>query len=653
MDFATSALGSHRLRKIAGMSVAEMRYRGRQAGSKLIDRLRPTTRRDPRARLRRHAPRLADPRVAVECLRDRFERRFFKGVAADVIATIRSQHASHVDQIVAHADRLMAGRFDLLGYRDLHFGDPIDWHLDPVWGRRTPLRHWSKIDPLDPALVGDSKVVWELNRHQWMVTLAQATVLTGDDRYARHALSAMRDWIDANPTGRGINWSSSLEVAFRLISWTWVLALLRGTTLLESNAAAILASIHAHAAHVQRYLSQYYSPNTHLTGEALGLFYAGTLYPEFDDAVRWRETGATTLIEQAWRQVSPDGVYFEQSACYQRYTRDIYRHFAVLAERNSYAVPSHVSERLERVEEFIDAIELDDHSLPAIGDHDGGWLLPLSPRSTDAAVEMLWLTGAPDRRQRIPKQSQLFREGGYAVLQSGPHRMIVDAGPLGAFGHGHADLLSVECSIFGERCIVDSGTYGYTAEPDWRDYFRSTAAHNTITIDGLSQAIPNGPFGWQQRPAATINKWELNGDADIIEAQHDAFPGVTHRRRVMSVPGAFVVIDDLIGEGQHTFELTFQFAPMTVQLLSGTTARAITPNGRSLLIMPFTSTQLHAEIVTGRINPPRGWVSEDYGQRTPAPALIYSAHVQLPATIVTILQPESDSNEPCAVLPEF
>jgi uncharacterized heparinase superfamily protein len=620
----------------------------------LIDRVRVAAPPDPHTTLQRHAPQLADPRAAVECLRNTFDRCFFKGVSSEVIATIREQHREHAAGIVAQADALLNGRFDLLGYRDLDFGNPIDWHLDPVFARQSPLLHWSRIDALDPAVVGDSKIVWELNRHQWMVTLAQASALTGDDRYARYALRLLLDWIDRNPVGRGINWSSSLEVALRLISWTWVLALLRHSSLLDAVATDILASIHAHATHVQRYLSHYYSPNTHLTGEALGLFYAGTLYPQFDAASQWRTIGAATLIEQAQRQITSDGVYFEQSTCYQRYTCDIYRHFLLLAGRSGYEVPSIVRDRCDRMMDFLAAITLDDGSMPSIGDEDGGWLMPLSARSGDA-VETLWLTGtATPIRSTSTAHTRLFRDGGYAILQSGPHQMIVDVGPLGAFGHGHADLLSIQCSIFGERCLVDAGTYGYTAEPEWRDYFRGTAAHNTVTIDGASQASPHGPFGWQQRPAVTINEWQANDGIDIIDAQHTAYAGVTHRRRVMLIkPGVFIVIDDLIGPGRHSFELTFQFAPMEVALISSTTARATTPNGRSLWIMPFASTPLQAEIVTGRINPIRGWVSANYGQRTPAPALVYSAQAQLPATIVTVLQPESDQNKSCVALPVF
>src|SRR4029077_14684511 len=140
--------------------------------------------------------------------------------------------------------------------------------------RRSPLLHWSQIDPLDPALVGDSKVVWELNRHQWIVGLGQAWALTNDDRYAERAVASIDAWLDANPPGTGINWASSLEVALRLMSWCWTLVLLRDFAALSNTwVLKVLSAIWLHAAHVRRYLSYYFSPNTHLTGEALGLFY--------------------------------------------------------------------------------------------------------------------------------------------------------------------------------------------------------------------------------------------------------------------------------------------------------------------------------------------------------------------------------------------
>src|SRR5262249_43378950 len=156
---------------------------------------------------------------------------------------------------------------------------------------------------LDRSMVGDCKIVWELNRHQWIVTLAQAWSLTGDTRYGQACIDAIDGWLEANPPGTGINWTSSLEVAIRLISWCWTLVLLCNFPSLSGTwTMKVLSAIWLHAAHVRRYLSYYFSPNTHLTGEALGLMYAGVLFEEFLDARRWREIGTRILVGESRRQ---------------------------------------------------------------------------------------------------------------------------------------------------------------------------------------------------------------------------------------------------------------------------------------------------------------------------------------------------------------
>ena len=163
--------------------------------------------------------------------------------------------------------------------------------------------------------------------------------------------------------------------------------------------------------------------------------------------------------------------------------------------------------------EFLIAIRRPDGSLPVIGDDDGGTLCPLVRRSRDGArgiyavaaslfrrsdfawaaggdvSDLMWMRGtagldAFDAIRSAPPSvgaSRLFPSGGYAAMRSGwdvnAHQMIVDVGPLGcpiSGGHGHADLLSVQCVAFGEPILVDAGTGSYTADGPWRNYFRST-----------------------------------------------------------------------------------------------------------------------------------------------------------------------------------
>jgi hypothetical protein len=234
------------------------------------------------------------------------------------------------------------------------------------------------------------------------------------------------------------------------------------------------------------------------------------------------------------------------------------------------------------------------------------------------------------------------------------HHLILDAGPIGcpaSAGHGHADLLSLQCSAFGEPFIVDPGTYCYTADPGWRDHFRSTGAHSTVTIDGVEQAAPAGPFAWQSRPRARLRRWLSTEELDFADAEHDVYrhlpDPVTHRRRVLFVkPRFWLVVDDLDGKAEHRIDLRFQFAPMEVTLEADLWARAQGPQGQGLLVRPFAAVPLKGEILEGCLDPPRGWASAHYGQRHPAPVLAYSAVATLPFRIATLLWPISPSDGP-------
>ena len=656
-------------RRVLRMGPVEISCRTRQEVSKWVERFAPSLRVGP---------------GPVDGMPDPPSRAFFPGVHADGLASELDQRAPEARQrILGAAESLLQGRFDLLGYRALVFGDPPDWHLDAVSGRRAPRIHWSCLDPLDADAVGDSKVIWELNRHQWMVRLGQAYRLTGDERFAVAVARRIDDWIVANPPGIGINWASSLEVALRLIAWSWVLHLFQGSPALDAGLRArLLESLWAHARHVERYLSYYFSPNTHLTGEALGLVYAGVVFPELPRADRWRTLGAQILERESGRQILPDGVYFEQSTCYQRYTAEFYLHFLLLARQGGLQVSDRVLERVQLLLDSLLAVTHPDGSLPRIGDADGGRLLPLDVRSPDdagdvfstAAVvfrrsdyawaarklapETVWLLGPAagavfDSLQPAPPSgasSRALSDGGYVVMRSAWGRdadqVVFDVGPLGcptSAGHGHADLLSVQCAFGGTAYVVDPGTFCYTADPAWRSHFRSTAAHSTVEIDAIGQATPTGPFRWDTQPRAHLLRWESHEAFDVAEAEHHAYARlpdpVVHLRRVLLAKRDryCVIVDDVVGAGEHRVDLRFQLAPMPVAMGAGSWVRVGTESG--LLIQAFSSVSLKPMVKEGEIEPRRGWHSPDYGYRAPAPVLIYSTVGPLPVRIVTLLLP--------------
>lgn len=699
--------------RLLSMSPAEILFRSRQEASKTLESIRLTPdsveppcvfnklKDDPAHSDIAQLYHAGHDEPAVQAMVSAFQltapARFFAGANEDAVPLLISATCEGEQrEIIEHANAILRGEFPVLGYGHLSFGTPVDWQLDPLSGKHSPLVHWSKLNPLDHAAVGDHKVVWELNRHQWLLDLGQAYRFTGDERYARFFADEITEWMHANPAGLGINWASSLEVSMRLMAWSWALFLFRSAAALTPELqVSMIAWIDVHASYVERYLSRYYSPNTHLTGEALGLFYAGTLLTDLKNAQHWAQTGSQILTQQIQQQVYNDGVYFEQATRYQYYTIDIYLHYVILARRNGQKVAAEVNARLQHMLDFMLSVQLPDGSMPQIGDADGGWLLPLIRRAPDdcralfstAAVlfkradyawaageiapETLWLMGAHSRdifqslQQRPPEAIplRLFRQGGYAVIrdswQPSAHHLILDTGPLGCpftGGHGHADLLSLQCSAFGESYIVDAGTGSYGLNEPWRHYFRSTHAHSTITIDGLDQAESNGPFGWHGvRPAATLLRHISDDRHDVVDAAHDAYrrlsDPVIHRRRVVFVKegtGYWVVVDDLTGAARHKVDLRYQFAPLDVSDREDSWVRVRGLLGSALLVRAFAPVPLTHALVRGQQTPAAGWISPDYGKHVPAATLTYSTEAVLPLRIVTLLYPlaQADGQPP-------
>src|SRR6185436_3714166 len=226
----------------------------------------------------------------------------------------------------ARADRIVGGTYDLLGYRGLRF---TNWHSDPVHHRQAPRTCWAEVPYLDPA-IGDHKIIWELNRHQHWLALGRALWLTGDARYGQRMVDELDDWLAANPPLMGTNWASMLELGFRSMSWIWGLHFLLGADAFRTAAPGsawlvdMFVALDRQLAHIERNLSIYFSPNTHLTGEALALYVAGVALPELAGSRRWRDTGRRILLEQIDRQILPDGGHAERSTNYHRYTLDFY-----------------------------------------------------------------------------------------------------------------------------------------------------------------------------------------------------------------------------------------------------------------------------------------------------------------------------------------
>lgn len=619
-----------------------------------------------------------------------FSRRPFMPLfgARDLTASLfRRRFPAECERLLHRADRAVAGRFDLLGLRDLSFGQPIDWHLEPLSGKRTGNAHWSAIPYLNPAVAGDKKITWELNRHGHFVTLGQAYLVTKDDRYAESFIGQLTAWLDANPPRKGINWASSLEVAIRSIAWLWAMPCFAWSGRLTPTIIwRVLKSLFQQGSYIESYLSHYFAPNTHLTGEALGLLYLGTALPWFADASRWREVGLRILLQQLPRQVQPDGVYFEHASYYHRYTTDFYIHAMLLTRASGLTLPPTVPQTLVRMLDHLLWIMRPDGKSTLYGDDDGGRLLTLHQRESGdfrdtlqtgatvcgmgtgkwaagpAGPEVLWLLGpegleAYDRL--LPEEpdgvARRFSTSGFAVLRDGwkerSSYVFVDAGGHGAMNyvHAHADALSFEYASDGVAWIVDPGTYTYTKDPALRDQFRTSSAHNTLIVEGQSQSESNGPFSWSHIADATLEELTATADSVTCRGAHNGYerldPPVRHQRSVELIKrsdrpaSSYLLIEDrIITTGSYRYQLRFHLAPDCKPSIGNDRCMVHHPNGPLLAVGMWRIDGRRAG-TTVRIGVEDGWVSPDYGRKVPAPVLLADLEGKGDQMIVTVLAP--------------
>jgi len=674
------------------MSVPEIAHRGRHAFRIQLDLVRfllkqgrPDRSNTPKEYLTR------------DYLSNGPARRFFTaGMREELCTLVQKNFPDWVSTVADQADDICHGKISLLAHGEVGLDPVIDWAADPISRHIWPSRYWAGYDLVKDCKTADPKVVQEINRHQHLITLGRAYFYTGNERYAVEAISQLVSWIEQNPEGVGINWHSSLEIAIRAQSWMWTLFLILPSEYLDDRRIErILLSLYAHFSHIHRYPSTYSSPNTHLIGEAAVLYAGGVVFADLKQASLWRRFGEDVLIREAQRQVLDDGVYGELSSYYHCYALEFYLNALALARHNRSDFPSAVRTRIESMVEVVMHVSRPDGSIPLLSDDDGGQASGLCHagyrdtrhllstgavlfgrsdfkwRADQICEETLFLFGREGWdtfrgiQSHVPSQrSRVFVNAGYFACRSGwkedDDQLLFDCGGLGFLGggHGHADALSFVLSSGNEELLIDPGTGIYNTAPQWRNYFRSTRAHNTVVVDGKDQAEPAGTFKWKNSFSSRLVRRFAFPEAEYIEAEHDAYSRlddpVIHRRRLLRVrPNCWIVADDFRGTGVHTFSSSFHFAPNT-QILPGHRRKLCSTDiealcGRRVLRLAFfASNPVHTEIMRQMTDPIQGWVSKGYGNVSPAPVLCATVLDRAPSSSITVLlslNSEADEND--------
>jgi len=563
-----------------------------------------------------------------------------------------------VDDSIAVAEKLLQHRYRYLALGEIDLGDEINWNREYKRGINIPLLFGPWMDYRESKSYGDFKYFWELPRLQHLVTLAKAYYLTGKDGYAEEVAKQIKSFVKQSPYLLGVNWIMPMEASIRLISISWIAAFLKAYLENHSEVCGLIEYlVKSHVSYVAANYAAYSSANNHLVAEAAGVFIASICFSGLKGMNVYRKKAYNILCKEIVCQYYIDGVNKEQTVHYQIFAFNFFLLVALLAKANDVEFPSQYWEMLEKNANFLAAIANNGCSVPNIGDSDDGKALVLSESNCNTVQSILatsaalfgrgdfkakaesfdemsfWLLGKEgmNKFEALNTESALtekkFDQGGYYILSSytDPEtKVIFDCGPLG-FGsiaaHGHADSLSFVLSAYGRAYFVDPGTYTYIADNPYRNYFRSTQAHNTIVVDGENQSQTGGAFLWTRKADSFADEWISNEHRDKVTGWHSGYhrlqDPVTHRRAVeLDKDKEIITIDDYLEmKADHKVELYFHLSPKCHAEKVNKNTWRIANTGKNIELV--IDNKLSCKVYRGSENPICGWFSSAYDRKSP------------------------------------
>ncbi len=600
----------------------------------------------------------------------RQRRRHFLPIPGPQAARAVCDDSALRTSVLTVCERALAGEYLFFSHWYGRLGWPPDFNLDPMHDIAWPVGpHWITFAHSGPPR-HDIKLVWEASRLWLAWHFARAYTRTGDDRWAQALWTMFEAWVDQNPPERTAAWACGQEITFRLM------AMLFGAIVTLDSPAATderLFALSQLAWRTGRHISVNINyarsqKNNHAVSEAVGLWTVGTLFPELREAATWRHDGGRILAAEMRRQVYDDGSHVQHSMNYHRVVMDDLLWALALSRRSGQPLPPPVQDGFARaacwLEKMIDPLS---GRVPNYGSNDGALVLPLDTcdyldyRPTVQAARLLlngqrffepgpwdekalWLLGEAalkaETQPPVRPATVALPDGGYYILCGRKSRAMIRCHtyrdrPL------QADMLHLDLWYNGVNVLRDAGSHLYYCPPPWGHYFLSTSGHNTIEVDGQDQMVKGPRFLWFHWTRSRLRQLDLGSDGrhDHIECEHYGYSRlsgrVVHRRTVDRDGDAWVIVDDLLGTGEHDVALRWRLCQAEWRKTDGLWQASIAGTDFAIAVRAPWDCQL----VAGQETPPEGWESLYYGGKDPVPTLICRGQSSLPLRLTTWVGP--------------
>lgn len=396
--------------------------------------------------------------------------------------------------------------------------------------------------------------LWQYNLHYFDDLNAARRA----ERSVRHS-DLIADWIAHNPPGLGVGWEP-YPTSLRIVNW--VKRALAGYAL--SDAAR--HSLAVQARWLMRRLEWHLLGN-HLFANAKALFFAG-LYFEGPEGAAFRAKGTRILERELAEQILPDGGQFERSPMYHALAlEDMLDLVNLLGAYKTALSPCEVAlaeacnAHVPAMQSWLETMSHPDGGIGFFNDAAFGV-------AADNTELFAYATRLGIARPPISHPAIHLADSGYGRLAVGPAVLIADMAPVGPDylpGHAHADTLSFELSVFGQRLLVNSGTSVYGSGTE-RLRQRGTSAHNTVTVAGQNSTEVWGGFRVARRArVGSASVVDTEGTL-VARASHDGYrrlPGSPAHARTWQLSPTSLTVKDIVRPA-HPAVARFHLHPDTI-----------------------------------------------------------------------------------------
>ena len=572
--------------------------------------------------------------------------------------------------LLAEVDKIKTGVLKYFEHQEVSIGFPPKWNLNPLNGREAAANsHWTDIP--DFSDIGDIKMIWEPSRFGVAYKLVRSYWATGDETYPYIFWELVNSWREANPPQRGPNWKCGQEVAFRIMAWVFAFyGFVNSPHSTLERMATLAAMIATHAQRIEHNIAYARSQkNNHAISEGVGLWTVGVLFPEFKAAKRWRDIGRRVIEEEAQCQIYDNGSYIQHSMNYHRLMLQDYLWAVRLGQINGDTFPAELLNRLRLATEFIyQMMDLETGRVPNYGSNDGALILPLNgcdyldyrpvvqamsyllnrERLFEAGPwdeDLIWLFGVEALNaslKKIEQRSTNAHAGGYYTFRGSQSWGMIRCHTY-RDRPCHADMLHFDLWYKGVNLLRDGGTFQYYCEPPWEHYFKSTAAHNTVEVDGKDQMEKGSRFLWYNWTKSKLRYCEQlpQIDGDYWEGEHYGYRHgkgtVVHRRAVIRLGDRWIIIDDILGGREHDVTLRWHLANLDLEEITpGIFCVKEPPVRISVKVLSNVDSEVKL-LCAQEVPEPEGWESLYYGEKNPIPVIRCKVTSSLPLRFVTTL----------------